>query len=609
MHLVSGGRPLLKEALCRLTVPLSSPASSDSQAMDYMSKYPSIVGTASPVFSSRATVYRWILFYALITTVPLAAAVAVLVYLVFAHRVSSISTSSEYLIDYDLSVILTISSWAATVAVLLPGFVMATYSYIVARQVYEASSVNPPRYTSLPSPQQYVLSTLILEFGGIGSLWRYLNNAFQRTSPPNPGYLKTAAGVLTVMLLLCWGITAADTWLHAVSSTILSDSLIPSPSHASYGRRIGHWCHEDGSACHLNLSAYTVFILNDTEAMTTVMNTSTTNRVYTVNSTAILLHSNLPETQDFIATTFGMRASCTPKTRACKLDVHPCVRCWPFDCTDAGFPLARGDLYSLPYTEHYFFESDKGFNQSMHIGSPTANPFRFAAAAYIQSISQSMQGDPEIRTDQRHAAMFICNAEIVEVTVQQTVGRLTLLDSKLSKDRRLVGTITGTTAATTYYVDILRQQMLMAGTSPNSVEMGNYFAAAFARTFTALVAGSTTPVPNTLQWTRSQHLLARVPVAPFWTLVGLCGTAVMVAAAIVLGAMVTVAGKVDAIGQVKARLCPEGVAAVAWEDTKGAVRVSGICDMFQEHKEHGRIRKIVVRANRVGGMDVIRHGL
>lgn len=95
-----------------------------------------MVGTASPVLSGRATVYRWILFYASITTVPLTAAGAALVYLVFTHRVPSISTSSEYLIDYDLSVILTISSWAATVAILLPGFMMATYSYIVARQVY-----------------------------------------------------------------------------------------------------------------------------------------------------------------------------------------------------------------------------------------------------------------------------------------------------------------------------------------------------------------------------------------------------------------------------------------------------------------------------------------
>lgn len=254
--------------------------------------------------------YRWIILFAVATTVPLLIIAILLLCLVLGNRVSTSAGESDiFYVDYDLSAILTISSWSATVGVLLPGFIMSIYSYVVASQVLQSSAHSPPKYNNLPTPHQFALSTAIMEFGGVGSLWRFLSSVMQKTAAPVPGYLKKAVTVLISAVLFAWLITAADTWLHASSSTILSYDLTAADplSLQSYGRRMSPECAEnpDARGCTINPSANTNFLMNDTVSIPTLMNISDVHKVHMIGNIAVLLSANLPADLDFITTTFG----------------------------------------------------------------------------------------------------------------------------------------------------------------------------------------------------------------------------------------------------------------------------------------------------------------
>jgi hypothetical protein len=160
-----------------------------------------------------------------------------------------------------------------------------------------------------------------------------------------PSFLKTAGVLLATALLLGWGITAADTWVHVSSSTVpvTVRSAVSSGDVASYGRQLGSWClGEDwaGSACTLNPAAATVFLNNDTEAILMAFDRSTQNSARLEGETVVLLPANSAVDVDYSAISFGLRTSCKPASLACGLE-HPSRRSYRFDCTAAGFPNER----------------------------------------------------------------------------------------------------------------------------------------------------------------------------------------------------------------------------------------------------------------------------
>src|SRR4051794_25830548 len=81
-------------------------------------------------------IIRWIAFYGSVVCIPITVLMLLLIGLTFRHAFpASTTTSDAYYVDFNLSDILTVSSWCATIAVLLAGFVMTLFSFIVARAV------------------------------------------------------------------------------------------------------------------------------------------------------------------------------------------------------------------------------------------------------------------------------------------------------------------------------------------------------------------------------------------------------------------------------------------------------------------------------------------
>lgn len=150
-----------------------------------------------------------ILMALMVLSVPMLALSAVLLTLIFKHRVSSESPSLDtsidqtmslddnaYYINYNATRLITVASWSSTVAPLLPSFVMTLLSFPIAKRVLEMSVAE--RKEGLATP--YQTSLLLGLYGGsIGSLWPTLKYLFWRRRENLPAGCKTAIAGLCIV--------------------------------------------------------------------------------------------------------------------------------------------------------------------------------------------------------------------------------------------------------------------------------------------------------------------------------------------------------------------------------------------------------------------------
>ena len=117
-------------------------------------------------------------------TLPLIALSVLLLALIFRHRVSHAQPTSNtlryptlvdepgvYYVNMSATKLITIASWASSVAPMLPSFVMILWSYPLARRFLARSDRRAAR--ALPTPFQL---SLVVEFlhAGLGSFWKWL---------------------------------------------------------------------------------------------------------------------------------------------------------------------------------------------------------------------------------------------------------------------------------------------------------------------------------------------------------------------------------------------------------------------------------------------------
>ena len=132
----------------------------------------------SSVSKKNTRAYKDILIAGLVVSVPMALLTAILLGLIFTHRVSqsnsviavsgnSQSSSSAYLVDFGATRLLTIASLTSSVAPFLPGFIMTLLSFPAAKKVLAGDSKN------LPTPYQLGLYLQLLT-AGLGSLYQWI---------------------------------------------------------------------------------------------------------------------------------------------------------------------------------------------------------------------------------------------------------------------------------------------------------------------------------------------------------------------------------------------------------------------------------------------------
>jgi hypothetical protein len=288
---------------------------SSSKAAETAEKPPNTTKTAEAekLLSSstkpnrKPPVFRYVILYVVLVILLLILSVLLLVGLVFRYLVDlsprsarsfpwDITSTDSYYIEYSLSRLLTIASWMATVSILMPGFIMAILSYVIAKKWHAASLNTSKSFSGTPTLMQLAILVKVIGAGGIGSLWKFLG--YQYTSSkkhPTPPLLKASAHVLAVALLIGWVVTATDTWLHAASSTVLlATSKAAAPGEEkSYGRGLSAEClklmgfYLNGPRAGATVGPCNVYgagnggaqLLNSEQSMTAVLNISSNNTV------------------------------------------------------------------------------------------------------------------------------------------------------------------------------------------------------------------------------------------------------------------------------------------------------------------------------------------
>ncbi|KAI5780424.1 hypothetical protein EDC01DRAFT_273900 [Geopyxis carbonaria] len=569
-----------------------------------------------PLQPRRPSLFRWIILYGVAAVLPMALMVSLLLGLVFRNRTSG-PDSGIYYIDYSASDLLTVSSWCATLGVLISGFVMLLFSYTAARSWYVSSSAGGVAWNALPTPLQLALEVQIVGGGGVGALWKLVLYAVGRERAPLPRGLSTAGLVLGMSLILGWGITAADTWLHIAASTgeLTTMSPIAGAAMADYGRGLNQRCMDwddlaEDYPCNLNPAAAVTFLMQDSDAIATAFNTSSNNTIIQANGFALLVPPRPDPQLDYTAGTYALKATCKPISRACNLEGTFGIET-KYDCEPAGFSVYKGNLENQTYYDLYPFANDSSGDTRMIYGTPH-NPFRFGASAYLASVSRALKTDPEIVSSVHgtFTALFDCSATVYTATYTMRNSSLTNLKVQPA-NATLTRIVSGVGSAQTYWGPILAQAMLIAGTSNSSKDMAASFAASFARTFLAFASATTSPRTVSSQSLRSTRLVARFPRAPFWCLTILCILYTIFATGIWIAALLAAGRDPQNVAKTQMRLSVEAVTARALEPRKSRSEAQEVGELFEGEAGCGRgwggagvRRRVIVMGNEVGGMDV-----
>ena len=154
--------------------------------------------------------------------VPMLGLSALLIGLVFGYRVKvdqstigplaltqeSDTDNSAYYVYINSTTFATIASWSSTIAPLLVVAIMSMFSFPVARNLKEKSSVESP---DLPTPSQ--LSLLIETLtGSVMSVWTFVRYRRRPGRPRVASLVRTALLTLVLATVVGYAIAGIDTW-------------------------------------------------------------------------------------------------------------------------------------------------------------------------------------------------------------------------------------------------------------------------------------------------------------------------------------------------------------------------------------------------------------
>ena len=326
------------------------------------------------------------------------------------------------------------------------------------------------------------------------------------------------------------------------------------PTTRSFGRGLSPFCAADNATDHTfeppsyvpgfprSVSTATgIFLLvGVVDAYQTVNNVSTIHRIITANrgdlSYVFLSAAQIPNDIDYVASTVAINTQCTPITSTCNVTIAG-GQSTPYYCSsgfhgDFGIPiLANSDLGSLVWRMNFF--NDSGLTEPVNLTMPT-NPTYMAMASYVvaaglsddgksgNSISPLFSNDPEIAYPcclGGIAFILRCNTTVYEATyswVNNSFGSfISLTQSNLSLSNIINGPQQNNN---TFGIPQYVNGATLSAFSNTSQELADKMALVYSQTALGLAAGVLSPRQNLEEQTRQTLLIARVPYAPFYTL-------------------------------------------------------------------------------------------
>ncbi|KAI0102963.1 hypothetical protein GGR51DRAFT_573780 [Nemania sp. FL0031] len=558
-------------------------------------------------------------------TLPLAAFAALLLGLVYHYRVEGGDALSPNLgsgtkdeagaiyVNFSATILTTVASWSSTAAPLLLTFVISLSSFPAARKLLQASRSSGG--SELPTPFQFSLMLATLEKPGASTLWGLLKYRFSWKSRNSQG---PAMGFLSIVL--CFGLTlifATDTWLHFTTETVAFtqiSSLTDIPN-ASFDLINGtmQQCYNvshpfpllaDSGACTLNPAAANTFIYGKL-GIPLLSNSSTDGEVKTYinkdgTNFAYLGNPARPDLYnvDFSAHTWVLSSSCTPITKDCITEIiGPEAQ---YNCSSIAFDgdIATNSLNQI--TMQYY--SDASMREQAQGNVSVGNPYYYTA---IASVNQNTGHNRAFEQDSGiaiglHGVTIIavaCNTTVWDLEYTAINGSITRFITSPS-NMSMANIMQGTQGYTHVADAFLTQSISTAAWVANSAqEIADSFANEYSLAALALGASAMSPSRAMEAQFRTQILVARVPLAPLYALVGSNLLLLTLGLVLAVWAIATARGDVR---EIQARLGVVGLVASYFEGEAAGRPVKDIEDIFGEKSGLGA-RKVGIFKSPFGG--------
>jgi hypothetical protein len=251
---------------------------------------------------------------------------------------SEAPSSTSVLVDYSATRLVFLASWLSTMAPILASFVMVLWSLPIAQTMRTASAELDAGH--LPTP--YQLSLIIgVTLASVQRLRRYFEYALFGARPRIPPVLHKAAMMLTLCVLLAFGVFVADTALHYYTETVpfnkyfvhnqslLSLSRGPSDACLNWNRTdsfclpcsVPSWAPNDYAA-EIEAAAEQdeVFFLQNNKSRKSEIRLVQAASLQNADLAILIPESQtIPPDVDFRSSTIGISTQCSFITPACNM--------------------------------------------------------------------------------------------------------------------------------------------------------------------------------------------------------------------------------------------------------------------------------------------------
>ncbi|KAJ9602514.1 hypothetical protein H2200_013057 [Cladophialophora chaetospira] len=514
------------------------------------------------------------IFWALTcVSLPMLLVTGIFIGLVYANRVSNSADSAEnplatdlpndsaaYYVNYSAPRLITVSSWASTVASFTATFLMVLISYPVAKNYLRDSKAGSAE--SLPTVYQLRLIIGVLG-GGIGALWSWLQYCSWRKRSKQSRVLWLPALSLLGATILNFAILAVDTWLHVTTSTVGFDAIsrVSRPT-LSYGRGLLGECYnrtwDSYEVCTGSATAGGYQFPSLSEATMTLTNFSTNNAVLPSSHSnkhfAYLTAAQRDTNVDYLANTFAASTECTPASKICSLQVDQgcnsgggCVGAnlqagMPYDCGPAlygdlmfntGTPFNSGETNGTSATSNsstgFFFQVFEKPSFLDPLGQSfgyknISNPFYSALGGRVGA-SNALGADPEAVYNGMTGDwgfIFSCKSTFYDMKYKVINGTV-MVESYTPSNNTLPTNAVWTFGNYFAYTQNALQSAFISGAQQanTSQDFANFLGQRSSETLLSMAVGATAESSNLAEQTRERLLVTRLPKAPFFTLLGL----------------------------------------------------------------------------------------
>jgi hypothetical protein len=417
----------------------------------------------------------------------------------------------------------------------------------------------------------------------------------------------------------------ADTWFHNKTKSVLFTTTQPSVNPITTGRELSSTCREyyktyqytDGDIggvlqtgfaksrvpCNVYVPDELWYITNPSQGYQLVSGPSASNNIATVNSSdnarqyAVLIPSNIPPNTDWTAKTVGVSVECALISKKCSLG-RPTISSAsiPFNCSGTDVPLGEGAS-----DRHAFQGSVFGTYISQVLepdGFNLPNPYVLGLATSIpgQLDKSELLNDPNIVPDVgQNGFVMMCTTSVWDLTYSSSNNSMTITDAKLSDldtSQTVAAPVTISTQSVQGFIESDLSIALFSSSTVN--EMVSTFATSFSHLTLAFAAPSFDPIPATSVSSSTTAIVACVPVAPLWALIGVAATYIL------LGFVLTITAlhlsRVDNVRSAQAQLSVVGLTAAAFEDAPSSrpdeKGVRSAEELFWEYRSAGRAEMV-----------------